>query len=1360
MAIIEEESFPRGGKIIGKRPAKLVANLFNNAKAPKKKKTRKNDKARKNQQSKTTERIINISSSLSYKNLQSGMVILGCIRSIKNLALEVELPGLCFALIKITDISDPFTKYLNKLLESNDCEANSILNRLFTVGQYLPVKILNFQKKEKGFHVEGSINPREIYSEYNYNSYKKGMLIWCSVNSKTDHGFEIYTGVKNCRAFLPLKNIDDNVDLVVGKPLWCIINKNDVAETASTLRLSSKQKQISNTITDIDNLHMIIPGTKVIFFVEKILSSGIQGKISQMFDGYIGDGYLGEQKLSDFHEGQLLNAYVLYSEHITKITHLTLNELMTEEKLDLNVGDVFKGEVCGHTFNGVFFLFKNKYKGFATNRRLLNTITCNKNSPKAVQSKYTIGSKHQCRILDYNHMLSAFICTPEQNIVKEKNYYAKDLSLGQELMVTIVDIKEEGLVVNSGLINGFVTNMHISDAQYTSNIKKKYKINQKVKAKVLNINEENNRVLFTIKPSIVKSDNMLTKIEQAQIGQSYTGFVVKLSDKGALIAFYGDMKGWLSRKQQIELQDDEGKTWNYFFVGQVVTVFVRKIENNSISLSLTKPEDQFLPKVGQKFYGIIESINDQGITFKMQHNQKCGFVPNSHLSMSLSLCKGIKETFKVGDKITNLLYIGGKNPQIYSRREALHLKHYKVPNLINVEKGDLIRCLYLSQCPEGIYVLPFIVGCKDKILVAKEDKDKALDDIELQPYQVLIAHIINVDKGQKCVRLSIKSTNVLNKEIEGVMNNFTYILNELEYLKNFGKKHKWDMLNYQIGQEVACKVLKYSPKHGCVVSLPNGIKGKVTPHLCSKEIKVNDNINGIVISYDFNELCLDICLNPDKIEKINKVQNGVMKSSVTFSFANKLITKNDYIVALLKNPDANQQLIYLPGMLHENDFSSSKIYYTKKNFKVCICGKLKSNLIGISKRLFITMDKNKIKSKPKNGKQNKIKAVDNNPIEEDSNEKSQENLDVIREIDENMDVQSLSQDEDDNDYEEKEITTSTVVLPDVKSFFNPLKRQITEDSSSEDEDNEPVVARKKKKMTPAERAEQIRLEEKRISQIEKELTNSSKQPESADQFDRLLLTKPNCSEIWIKYISFHMAATELDKARAVAKRALDTINMTFTEEKFNVWIVLLNLENMFGTKESFNKVLEDALKFNDSLKIYLRVIQMFADDGKYEEMEEKVKKVKSKYKQEPNMWLELGQNYYRIGKFKEARQCKDAALRSITDKKTQMNIIVQFAVMEFKFGEEEQACAIFESILTTDPKKINILFTYVDQLVKKGQIEQARQVLERSVLQKLPLRSMHSIFMKFKKFEQEHGTEETLENVKIKAQEYAAKFDK
>lgn len=49
---------------------------------------------------------------------------------------------------------------------------------------------------------------------------------------------------------------------------------------------------------------------------------------------------------------------------------------------------------------------------------------------------------------------------------------------------------------------------------------------------------------------------------------------------------------------------------------------------------------------------------------------------------------------------------------------------------------------------------------------------------------------------------------------------------------------------------------------------------------------------------------------------------------------------------------------------------------------------------------------------------------------------------------------------------------------------------------------------------------------------------------------------------------FYYKATEIDKARTVAKRALEAIDMTLLEERLNIWIALLNLENMLGSKVS------------------------------------------------------------------------------------------------------------------------------------------------------------------------------------------------
>lgn len=121
---------------------------------------------------------------------------------------------------------------------------------------------------------------------------------------------------------------------------------------------------------------------------------------------------------------------------------------------------------------------------------------------------------------------------------------------------------------------------------------------------------------------------------------------------------------------------------------------------------------------------------------------------------------------------------------------------------------------------------------------------------------------------------------------------------------------------------------------------------------------------------------------------------------------------------------------------------------------------------------------------------------------------------------------------------------------------------------------------------------------------------------------------------------------------------------------------MLNLENMFGIKvgrykictsviignyflqESFEKTFEEAVQYNDALTIYLRSIEMLAESGKFIDMEEKISKARRKFKQDPKMWLDIAKIYYQINKFKDARNLKDAALKSIQDKRTRKIIFL------------------------------------------------------------------------------------------------------
>lgn len=143
-------------------------------------------------------------------------------------------------------------------------------------------------------------------------------------------------------------------------------------------------------------------------------------------------------------------------------------------------------------------------------------------------------------------------------------------------------------------------------------------------------------------------------------------------------------------------------------------------------------------------------------------------------------------------------------------------------------------------------------------------------------------------------------------------------------------------------------------------------------------------------------------------------------------------------------------------------------------------------------------------------------------------------------------------------------------------------------ASSSDEDMEEAQADKKKK--------------KRRKEIQQDLTADlhTKTPESNGDFERLLLGSPNSSYLWIQYMSFQLQLSEIDKAREIARRALRTINFREEQEKLNIWIALLNLENVYGTEESLEATFKDAARHNDSKTIHLRLAGILDQSDKLE----------------------------------------------------------------------------------------------------------------------------------------------------------------
>lgn len=80
-----------------------------------------------------------------------------------------------------------------------------------------------------------------------------------------------------------------------------------------------------------------------------------------------------------------------------------------------------------------------------------------------------------------------------------------------------------------------------------------------------------------------------------------------------------------------------------------------------------------------------------------------------------------------------------------------------------------------------------------------------------------------------------------------------------------------------------------------------------------------------------------------------------------------------------------------------------------------------------------------------------------------------------------------------------------------------------------------------------------------------------------------------------------------------------------------------------------------------------------------------------------------------------------------------------------------------EQILTSYPKRVDCWSQYVDMLIKDKEIPIARQILERAVAQKIPMKKMRTLFKKYLDFEERFGDDASVQKVKALAAQYVEK---
>lgn len=262
-------------------------------------------------------------------------------------------------------------------------------------------------------------------------------------------------------------------------------------------------------------------------------------------------------------------------------------------------------------------------------------------------------------------------------------------------------------------------------------------------------------------------------------------------------------------------------------------------------------------------------------------------------------------------------------------------------------------------------------------------------------------------------------------------------------------------------------------------------------------------------------------------------------------------------------------------------------------------------------------------------------------------------------------------------------------------------------------------------------------------------------PQSLADFERLLLGRPHDSVLWLSYMAFQVQLGENDKAREIGERALKSIPISEQDEKFNVWVGMLNLEHTYGTEESLDEVFGRACQYNDSQTMHERLISIYIQSGQHGKADNLYQAGLKKHKQDPELYYNYA--HFLMNTLKQAERARDVLPRAMQalPATTHLDLTKRFALLEFHSpnGEGERGRTMFETMLSQWPKRLDLWNVLIDVEKKEGDKAVVRKVFERVTDAKMKLKKKQAnfYFKQWYEYEEKEGDKKGVERVKALA---------
>ncbi|GAA6057842.1 hypothetical protein JCM3770_000609 [Rhodotorula araucariae] len=1214
--------------------------------------------------------------------------------------------------------------------------------------------------------------------------------------------------------FADAKKLSPTKPLHVGQVVLCRITKVHDNERTLSVTVEHADLA-GTTLDSVSAITSVLPFQLVPCLVTAVLPAGLNVKFHGYFDGTIDRFHLpvpmGDDLADHYKQGQKLKARVLWDSIASTPKKFALSMAPHVVRLDDAAQATERRFQVGTKCKRVKVVAMDDEWGltceiqdgdeavpaFVHISRItddhLNTI------PKS--GPWKVGTVHAARVIGFSALDNLVQLSLQPSVLEQAFLRVQDVEVGAEVKGTVKVLKDNALFVSiGGNVDGVVWPLHYADIRL-KHPEKKFKPGQTVKARIYSADPEKNRVVLTLKKQLVNTDlPIVARLEDAKVGVVTHATVTKVLEKSVVVDFFGGLRALIPAAEAAEAFTAAADLVRLFPLGKVVAVRVLSVDP-ATSRIVASARQAAAPSaaavsgtaaiealdIGTVTSGTVAALHDTNLVLSLVPAGVKALLSYPTLARHRGVqVADLKAALATGQTLDDLVVVsknadkgfvivgllpsksatssGGAPATSSAQQQQQQL------TLDSLEIGALYPGRISSRLPSGVILVQLASSGRNAPrgrVALTELADEYADDLAAAfPVGAHVdAVVLAKDAAQHRLDLSLRASRVAaargadSASVAPAVQD--PVVESVEQLKAGDKVRGF---------------VKNVANAGVFVTLG----GEVTARVQIKELfdeyvkdwkprfKVGQLVEGKVLSVDKVTSQVELSLRKGGV-----VKKGAEPDLPSLAEAN--LEVGQVVRGVVKRVEDFGAFIRLDGLNVQGLCHKSKV-------TDATTGSWKEHVHQGDRVRVVVLDVNLETKKVSLGLKKSLfpegEASDAEDKDEDESEDGEEDVvDGMSEDEEGsgdeVDLQALlngagagsddgEEDEDEDDDDEmadepevpvastSKLATSAPALA-VSSGFNwggddeDEEMQAVQDDDADSDDDDEVAAPKASATAAGKKAATG------LSTLDDRTGDLDTQaPTSIADFERLLLGSPNSSYLWIQYIAFFVGLTQLDKAREIGRRALKSIHFREEQEKLNVWVALLNLENSYGDETTVDERFKEAAQYNDAKTVHLRMLDIYERTGKYEAEEELFKRTVKKFSQSSKVWTLFAQYYLTHGRPAEARELLPRSLKSL-EKRKHVKTIVKFAQLEFKLGDAERGRTIFEGIVDSYPKRLDLWFIYIDMEIKQRNVAGVRALFDRVLAQRLSSKKGKSVFKKWLTFEKEHGDEAGVDEVKQRA---------